>query len=111
MEIGAREWSVCTALFIFGLVASFLHTVAAVLSVGLLCLIAYVPCNYFSNVVFERDFEIPAKTLQKQKLYWSDWLLLIPFTALWLIPLFLIGEVVDCLNNKSLWQPISGLCT
>lgn len=105
-----NEYILFFSLFILGMLLSLIHTAFAALTVGLWAVIAFHPCNWISKMVFHKQLEIPSKTEVQQSLTWSDWLLLIPFTALWILPLFAVGEAMDCYTGSDVWEHLYGFC-
>jgi hypothetical protein len=108
--LNKNEYYIFIGLFFAGLLLSALHTVFSALTVGLLAVSAYIICNTLSKKVFGKELEIPSKTDFSQKLTWTDWLLYIPFTCLWLFPLFAIGEAADCIMDSEVWEHMYGFC-
>jgi len=105
-----KEYNIFIVLFFAGILFSAIHTIFVILTVGLLVAIMYLPFNWLSKQFFGKELEIPNRHDFKQNPKWSDWLIFIPFTVSWVLPLFAIGEAADCVMETDVWEHIYAIC-
>lgn len=92
---------------------SFLHPVFALGSGILSGYFSYYAFDALSRALFSKQFHPPARIPLPEwddHRKWSDWLLLVPYVALFVYLLFAFGEVSDCLAGQDFWKSGWALC-